>query len=200
MSSDERGRTATRPARRLLLMMSAPEMIAHGVFFVADLAHRVSGSSSHRPPLRWNWLILPASLAAGLGLWYGLTHPARLPAYLLPGPELVWARFLVVLRDGTLARHTLVSLAEAVSGLALGLVAASILGYFIAKSRPLERALTPYIVASQAIPVVAIAPLLVIWLGFGLRSKILISALIVFFPILVNTVIGVKSVEPTCAT
>jgi NitT/TauT family transport system permease protein len=163
---------------------------------VAHPAHRVSGSSSHRPPLRWNWLILPASLAAGLGLWYALTHPARYPAYILPGPDLVWTRFLATLGDGTLAQHSLVSLTEALSGLVLGLAAASILGYFIAKSRALERALTPYIVASQAIPVVAIAPLLVIWFGFGVRSKILICALIVFFPILVNTVIGVKSVEP----
>ena len=112
------------------------------------------------------------------------------------GPGLVWTRFWIVLGDGTLAEHALVSLAEAVTGLVLGLASASVLGYFIAKSRALERALTPYIVASQAIPVVAIAPLLVIWLGFGLRSKILICALIVFFPILVNTVIGVKSVEP----
>ena len=140
--------------------------------------------------------MVPVSLAAGLGLWYGVTHPARLPAYLLPGPELVWARFLAVLADGTLERHTSVSLFEAVIGLALGMSAASILGYFIAKSRLLERALTPYLVASQAVPVVAIAPLLVIWLGFGLRSKVLICALTVFFPILVNTVIGVKSVEP----
>ncbi len=140
--------------------------------------------------------MLPVSLVAGLGLWYAVTHPARLPAYILPGPELVWARFLAVLADGTLARQTSVSLFEAVSGLALGMSAASILGYFIAKSRLLERALTPYLVASQAVPVVAIAPLLVIWLGFGLRSKVLICALTVFFPILVNTVIGVKSVEP----
>ncbi len=140
--------------------------------------------------------MLPVSLVAGLGLWYAVTHPARLPAYILPGPELVWARFLAVLADGTLVRQTSVSLFEAVSGLALGMSAASILGYFIAKSRLLERALTPYLVASQAVPVVAIAPLLVIWLGFGLRSKVLICALTVFFPILVNTVIGVKSVEP----
>src|SRR5512143_3611360 len=106
-------------------MMPAPETIAHGAFFVADLAHRVSGSSSHRSPLRWNWLMVPVSLAAGLGLWYGVTHPARLPAYILPGPDLVWVRFLAVLGDGTLARHTSVSLVEAVSGLALGMSAAS---------------------------------------------------------------------------
>jgi NitT/TauT family transport system permease protein len=139
---------------------------------------------------------LPLSVVAGLGLWDLVTRLNHYPAFILPRPGQVWTRFLAVLADGTLAQHTLVTLTEAIIGLVLGLVSASLLGYFIAKSRTLERALTPYIVASQAIPVVAIAPLLIIWLGFGLRSKILICALIVFFPILVNTVIGVKSVEP----
>jgi len=71
---------------------------------------------------------------------------------------------------------------------------ATILGYFVAKSRALERVLSPYLVASQAVPLVAIAPLLVIWFGPGLFSKILICALIVFFPVLVNTVVGVRAV------
>ena len=139
---------------------------------------------------------MPFSLAVGLGAWDLLTRLYALPAFILPRPGQVWARFVAVLADGTLAQNTLVTLTEALSGLVLGLAAASLMGYFIAKSRTLERALTPYIVASQAIPVVAIAPLLIIWLGFGLRSKVLICALIVFFPILVNTVIGIKSIEP----
>ena len=68
------------------------------------------------------------------------------------------------------------------------------LGYLLAKSIPLERVLSPYIVASQAIPIVAIAPLLVIWFGPGMFSKVLICALIVFFPVLVNTMVGLRSV------
>ena len=68
------------------------------------------------------------------------------------------------------------------------------LGYLLARSLPLERLLSPYIVASQAIPIVAIAPLLVIWFGPGMFSKVLICALIVFFPVLINTVVGVRSV------
>jgi NitT/TauT family transport system permease protein len=68
------------------------------------------------------------------------------------------------------------------------------LGYLLAKSRAVERFLAPYIVASQAVPVVAIAPLLVIWFRTGLLSKVLICALIVFFPVLVNTVVGLRSV------
>jgi NitT/TauT family transport system permease protein len=85
-------------------------------------------------------------------------------------------------------------LSEVLAGLFLGVLAAAVLGYWIAKSPSVERLLSPYIVASQAIPIVAIAPLLVIWFGPGRLSKVLISALIVFFPVLVNTVVGVRSV------
>ncbi|MEJ2150545.1 MAG: ABC transporter permease, partial [Chloroflexota bacterium] len=79
-------------------------------------------------------------------------------------------------------------------GLVLGVSVATVLGYALAKSVAVERALSPYLVASQAVPIVAIAPLLVIWFGPGLSSKILISALIVFFPILINTIAGVRDV------
>ncbi|MHC1781971.1 MAG: ABC transporter permease [Anaerolineaceae bacterium] len=68
------------------------------------------------------------------------------------------------------------------------------LGYLLAKSRLLENILSPYLIASQAVPVVAIAPLLVIWFGPGLFSKVLICSLTVFFPVLVNTILGMRAV------
>ena len=96
--------------------------------------------------------------------------------------------------DGSLPYHTGVTLVEIVLGLLAGVLFATIVGYFIAKSRSLEKILSPYIVASQAIPVIAIAPLLVIWLGNGILSKVVICALIVFFPVLVNTIVGIRAV------
>jgi NitT/TauT family transport system permease protein len=90
--------------------------------------------------------------------------------------------------------NTAVTLVEILSGLLAGVLMATVLGYLVAKSRALERVLSPYLVASQAIPLVAIAPLLVIWFGPGMFSKILICALIVFFPVLVNTVVGIRAV------
>lgn len=144
----------------------------------------------------WRVLLAPVSLAAGCLLWEGVARLSGFPAFILPLPGQVWARFVDVLADGQLAFHAGVTLGEVLAGLGLGLALASLLGYVIAKSPGLERALTPYIVASQAVPVVAIAPLLVIWFGYGLRSKVLICALIVFFPILINTVLGLRSVEP----
>jgi NitT/TauT family transport system permease protein len=73
---------------------------------------------------------------------------------------------------------------------------ASTLGYLLSRSRTIERLVTPYIVASQSVPTVAIAPLLVIWFGAGITSKVLISALIVFFPILISTLAGLRSADP----
>ena len=92
--------------------------------------------------------------------------------------------------------HTGGTLTEILLGLSLGVGLATVIGYAVAKSRALERMLSPYLVASQAIPLVAIAPLLVIWFGPGMFSKILICAMIVFFPVLVNTVVGVRAVPP----
>ena len=142
------------------------------------------------------WLLLPLSLAAGWLLWDALARLSGFPPFILPLPGQVWVRFLAVLANGQLAYHAAITLGEVLAGLGLGLSLASALGYVIAKSPALERLLTPYIVASQAVPIVAVAPLLVIWFGSGLRSKVLICALIVFFPILINTVLGLRSVEP----
>jgi len=72
----------------------------------------------------------------------------------------------------------------------------TVLRHALAKSRTIERLLSPYVVASQAIPVVALAPLLLIWFGPGLLTKVLVCALIVFFPVLINVIVGVRSVEP----
>jgi NitT/TauT family transport system permease protein len=147
-----------------------------------------------RPHISLRFLLLPASIAAGIGIWALFVRVSALPAFILPPPALVWERFLRVAGDGTLLLHTLITLQEVLLGLALGVLIASVLGYLLANSVKLEKLLSPYIVASQSVPIVAIAPLLVIWFGTGLFSKVLICALIVFFPVLVNTIVGVRSV------
>jgi NitT/TauT family transport system permease protein len=135
-------------------------------------------------------------ISAGLGLfaWWAFTNFSSIPSFIFPSPVDVWQKFIVVIRDGSLFFHTIITLQEVLSGLFLGLSAAIVTGYLLAKSPVVERLLSPYIVASQSIPIVAIAPLLVIWLGPGILSKTLTSALIVFFPVLVNTIVGLRSV------
>ena len=139
------------------------------------------------------WLGL-GSLLAGLLCWQLTVNAANLPAFILPAPTDVWSRFLRAVSDGSLFLHTGVTLFEVLLGLISGVTFATLLGYLLAKSRRLERVLSPYLVASQAVPMVAIAPLLVIWFGPGIFSKVLVCALIVFFPVLVNTVVGVRAV------
>ncbi len=134
------------------------------------------------------------SLLLGLLAWELITRYSGIPNFILPSPRSVWIRFLKALSDGSLLYHTGITLSEIILGLLVGTMFATIVGYGLAKSRSLERVLSPYLVASQAIPIVAIAPLLVIWLGDGILSKVVICALIVFFPVLVNTIVGVRAV------
>jgi ABC-type nitrate/sulfonate/bicarbonate transport system permease component len=140
-----------------------------------------------------SWLGL-ASALAGLLIWWTVARTAGLPAFILPSPGDVWQRFLQAAADGSLLINTGVTLLEVLLGLVAGVGLATLIGYLVAKSHALERVLSPYLVASQAVPLVAIAPLLVIWFGPGMFSKVLICALIVFFPVLVNTVVGVRGV------
>lgn len=134
------------------------------------------------------------SVLAFLFGWDLLTRYSGIPNFILPSPLSVWTRFLKAMNDGSLPQHTAITLTEIVLGLIVGVTFATIVGYTLAKSRSLEKVLSPYLVASQAIPVIAIAPLLVIWLGDGILSKVVICALIVFFPVLVNTIVGVRAV------
>jgi NitT/TauT family transport system permease protein len=162
--------------------------------FVMD-QKQLNSTASHTTHRRhWSALLAPVSFVLALLAWEALTHLWNFPAFILPSPGLVGQRLLQSLQGGLLLRHTLVTLGEVAAGMAVGVTAATLLGYLLARSPSAERLLSPYIVASQSVPVVAIAPLLVIWFGPGLLSKVMISALIVFFPVLVNTVVGLRSV------
>ena len=134
------------------------------------------------------------SLLAGLTIWQIAIYTTGLPSFILPSPQQVWERLADVMADGTLWRHTWVTAQEVGVGLGLGAGMAVVLGYVVAKSHMMERLLSPYLVASQAIPVVALAPLLVLWFGPGMFSKVLICGMTVFFPVLVNTIVGVRAV------
>ena len=141
-------------------------------------------------------LLMVVVLVIGVGLWEGLVRWQELPSFILPSPLLVAQKFWAALADGTLLRHAQVTLVEIAAGLVLGLSTAFALGYVLGKNRSLEHIAAPYIVASQSVPIVAIAPLLIIWLGSGLWSKIIVTALISFFPMLVSTVVGIRNVDP----
>ena len=128
-------------------------------------------------------------------LWEVVRRVGAYPAFILPSPLAVATRLGEIAADGTLWRNTQVTVSEAGLGFGLALLAALMLGYPLARVPALEIVATPLIAASQAVPAVAIAPLLVLWLGTGLAPKVVIAAVIVFFPLLVATITGLRGVE-----
>jgi NitT/TauT family transport system permease protein len=138
----------------------------------------------------------PLALLLFLGAWELIVRLGNYPAFILPSPSRVYHKLVSTATEGLLWWHTRITLTEILGGLVLGLSTAVVLGYLMAKSHLLERFLSPYIVASQSIPIVALAPLLVIWFGTGRLSKVLVCALTIFFPMLMNTMVGVRSVDP----
>ncbi len=139
------------------------------------------------------------SLAVFIALWKLLVLLGGYPAYILPSPEEVVARGARALASGTLWRHASVTVVEILLGFAVGAVAALLTGVALGKSLLIERVLSPYLVAAQAVPILALAPLLDIWFGGGLLARVLICALIVFFPIAIATMVGIRSTDPLLA-
>lgn len=119
-------------------------------------------------------------------LWRSLVMIFKVPDYLVPLPEKVYVSFVGLAENGVLWRHALISINEIILGLLAGTVVGVLLGFVFGKLRSLERIFWPYIVALQSAPKIILAPLIVVWFGFGIGSKVLLISLIVFFPILVN--------------
>ena len=142
------------------------------------------------------WYVLPPAIALGLAaaVCEAWTRLANVPTYIFPAPSAVAARLAG--DAGYFAVHGAVTVLEAAAGFALGSAIAVALGVAMSYSRTAERTLLPIALLVKVTPVVAVAPLFVIWFGFGSGPKVLIAALITFFPVMVNTLIGLRSVSP----
>jgi NitT/TauT family transport system permease protein len=136
-----------------------------------------------------------ATLAVAVAVWKLIVVIGDYPPFILPPPETVAARFLRAWTDGTIAPHFGATFQEVALGFLIGALLALVVGYLLARSAIVERLLSPYLVAAQATPILALAPLLALWFGAGLLSKLVICALIVFFPVAVATMVGVRSVD-----
>lgn len=151
-----------------------------------------STSCKHQPV--WLRAIPMVSIVVGLLIWECAVRASGFPTFILPPPSMIAARFAVSLRSGTLLYHTGITLIEIAFGLSIGVIAGVLSGFFLARNPALEQVLFPYIVATQSIPLAAVAPLFIIWLGSGLAPKILICTLVVFFPIQVSVVSGLREI------
>lgn len=140
---------------------------------------------------------LPSILtAAGILLfWELVVIYLNIPDYVLPRPSAIGGRIMDDIASGEATRHFLITLSEVLLGIIISATAGMILGTLIGTVPLIERMLYPIILVVQTIPKVAVAPLIVIWFGYGLSSKVVTAALISFFPILVNVITGIKAVD-----
>jgi len=135
------------------------------------------------------------ALVVFLTLWKAVVVIGGYPPFILPPPEAVASRFVDAWASGLITPHAATTLVEIALGFTAGGGLALAVGYLLARSALAERLLSPYLVAAQATPILALAPLLALWFGPGLTSKVVICSLIVFFPVAVATMVGIRSVD-----
>ncbi len=145
--------------------------------------------------------ISPIILLVLISLWWLTTHVLGTPAYILPTPEDVLRATVAGLKRfpwdrGSYWYHAGITIWEALSGFALGSAFGAIIGLALSHWPIMGKSWYPYIIGFQSLPKVALAPLMVVWFGFGLEGKIFITAIITFFPVLVNVMAGYQAVEP----
>ncbi|WP_432558791.1 ABC transporter permease [Granulicoccus sp. GXG6511] len=149
------------------------------------------------PRLRLSVRVLAPLVLGALVLlaWHLATVSGAVAPTLLPPPGKVFARFAADFASGSLLTYAGITVLEALLGCLLAAGVALPMGYLIARARIAEAAVSPYLAASQAIPAIAIAPLLVIWVGYGLLPIMLLCALLVFFPVVLSTVLGLRTID-----
>ena len=153
-----------------------------------------AGASSAASP--WERFGLPLVVFVVLmGSWEGIIHIAGIPSYILPAPSAVLNAFVNGFLTGAFLPDLAVTAFEAVTGFLIGSFLGLVIGMVIVLFPTMERIIYPYVVALQTVPKVAIAPLFVVWFGFGFTSKIVVVALVSLFPVLVNVIAGLRAVE-----
>jgi len=128
-----------------------------------------------------------------IAVWHFAIVLLQVSPLIFPGPLAVARALVEAIQSGEIAKHVGITLYEILAGFAFGAVFGLVLGALIGQSTLLEAVLYPYVVAFQTVPKVAVAPLFVLWFGFDTTSKVVITATIVFFPVLANTIVGLRS-------
>ena len=134
-------------------------------------------------------------IVAVLVVWEAMVVLFAIPQFILPAPSNVFVAFYRGFASALYIDHIWITVTETLMGFVLGTALAFLLGTAIALSRPVEYFLYPFVVMFQAMPKVALAPLIIVWFGLGLTSKVVNAALVAFFPLMVNTIVGLRSAE-----
>lgn len=141
------------------------------------------------------WITTPLLCLILLAVWSFYVGASGISAFILPAPRAVLQAWIKLLQSSRAWSDVLATTYATLLGFAWAVVVGVGLGVPVARIRWLEQTLNPFVIASQVLPKVALVPLFVVWFGFGATSKVLIAAVLAFFPILTNTVLGVKSIE-----
>jgi NitT/TauT family transport system permease protein len=141
------------------------------------------------------YVLVPFALLLALLAWELIVLVNQYPVFILPTPREVAVSFIDNWTRGIIPYHLQITLFEIALGFSISFVFATSVGYALAKSPLLEKIVSPYLVATQAIPIVALGPLIIIWINTGPVQNALIATLVSFFPMLVNTIVGVRSVR-----
>ncbi|KHF37970.1 hypothetical protein LQ50_24185 [Halalkalibacter okhensis] len=126
-------------------------------------------------------------------LWEGIVVLFGVSERIFPAPSSVWTILLANLTNGTFLNHFYITFIQSLIGFIIGSLAGVILAVFVSEFSLIRKLIYPYILGLQAVPIVALAPLFIIWFGFGMSSKIALTVTIVFFPVLINTVTGLEN-------
>ncbi|HVD74474.1 MAG TPA: ABC transporter permease [Xanthobacteraceae bacterium] len=137
-----------------------------------------------------------AVLVVFLAAWQWGPGLLGIPPFIIPPLSMVYHEFLRMLAVSALMTHTGITAAEVIAGFVLGSLLGAFFGYILGMSPTAEFALSPYILALQIAPKVAFAPLFILWMGFTVYPKILVAILIVFFPVMVNVLSAIRTVDP----
>jgi NitT/TauT family transport system permease protein len=142
-----------------------------------------------------NFVLRLLLIAAFLAVWEAAVRLFEIPMFILPTPSSVFTALWRGIASSLYVDHIWITLSETLLGFLVGTSLAFLFGTVIALSRPVEYFLYPFIVMFQSMPKVALAPLIIVWFGLGLTSKVVNAALVAFFPLMVNTIVGLRSAE-----
>jgi NitT/TauT family transport system permease protein len=154
------------------------------------------GQATKRPsPQKWHRLEALLCFVALMLAWEGIIYGFAVPPYIFPAPLQIAKSLWIGVSAGNYLYHLGITMMEVLSGFAVGSLSGLILGIVMALVPAVDRIVYPYVVAIQTVPKVAVAPLMIVWFGFGIESKVIIVAVTCMFPVLINTIVGMRATD-----